>query len=305
MERKGDKAAFEEFDKQILDLLAAMDEAVGRNTLVVATQTYEAVIEVLDTLSKLSRKVDELLQQQQRLDDYIRLEIQPPPMLVRSHLQFKTAVTNLEKQIEATAEREQRRPIAVSDAWGEGNGDDQVREDESPAAPYGLHGVTTSPAPSACTRRSVDKQGGTDGQQLTASRRGRLDGAWGGESCGTAREAVPERRSFGSSRTHANLNYFLKLIEPAIKMVIGGGSSTTDVASCLNQLLDEGDSSGCISAELSLLCVETLRARKPSFARGGNAARVTSARRRRSCRNLAISFSRETRLRLISFGSRC
>ena len=73
---KGDKAAFEEFDKQILDLLAAMDKAVGRNTLVVATQTYEAVIEVLDTLNRVEGKVDELLQQQQRLDEgyYIRLE---------------------------------------------------------------------------------------------------------------------------------------------------------------------------------------------------------------------------------------
>ena len=84
-----------------------------------ATQTYEAVIEVLDTLNRVEGKVDELLQQQQRLDEgyYIRLEIQPPPMLVGSHLQFKSTVSDLENQIEAKAtELERRRPIAVGDA---------------------------------------------------------------------------------------------------------------------------------------------------------------------------------------------
>ena len=49
---------------------------------------------------------------------------------------------------------------------------------------------------------------------------------------------------------HANLSYFLKLIEPAIKMVLGGGSSTADVTDYV-ALLDAGDSSGCIGSAVS------------------------------------------------------
>ena len=117
VERKGDKAAFEEFDKQILDLLAAMDKAVGRNTLVVATQTYEAVMEVLDAVNRVEQmKVDRL--EHEGHDEattsasrFSRRRCHRVAPSIQEHHERPR------EPIEAKAtELERRRPIAVGDA---------------------------------------------------------------------------------------------------------------------------------------------------------------------------------------------
>ena len=75
---KTDKAKFEELDSGILDALKRMDDAVGRQTLVMVTHMYDMVEEILEVAKETLELARENLEVNRRIEDHFVRQL--PPM---------------------------------------------------------------------------------------------------------------------------------------------------------------------------------------------------------------------------------